>query len=81
MTNSSDSGLAKMHRWVIMGGLFLVWFPIFFFGVQTGEGSTHSPLPDPAYSHTPPLPILPVPEKVRQIIYPVVGFPALVVAG
>ena len=81
MINSSDCGLAKMHQWVTVAGCLLLWSSILFFGARTGEGSTFSPLPDPTYSHELPLPILPVAEKVRQIIYPVVGFPALVVAG
>ena len=81
MIHSPDCRLAKIHPWVIMLGLFLLCSPILFLGARTGEGSTFSPLPDPTYSHELPLPILPVPEKVRHIIYPVIGFPALVVAG
>ncbi len=81
MIHSSDCGLAKMHQWVTVAGCLLLWSSILFFGARTGEGSTFSPLPDPTYSHNLPLPILPVAEKVKQIIYPVVGFPALVLAG
>ena len=79
--NLADCALAKIHQWVIMAGFLLLWAPMLFFGARTGEGSTFSPLPDPSYAHELPLPHLPVPGKVRQIIYPVVGFPALVVAG
>ena len=79
--NSADCGLAQIYQWMIMGGLLLVCFPFLFFGARTGERSPFSPLPDPTYSQELPLPILPVPGKVKHIIYPVVGFPALVVAG
>jgi 3',5'-cyclic AMP phosphodiesterase CpdA len=57
--------------------------PIFFLfsGARAAEGINLSPLPDPDYSDELPPYILPLIEKIKYIIYPVLGFPAVVVAG
>ncbi len=57
--------------------------PIFFLfsGARAAEGINLSPLPDPDYSDELPPYILPLIEKIKYIIYPVLGSPAVVVAG
>jgi len=55
--------------------------PLLFLGEGVGEGSSLSSFPDPHYSDELPPYICPLMEKVKYIIYPVLGLPAIVVAG
>jgi len=61
--------------------VFLWFIPLLFLGEGIGEGRSLSSLPDPHYSDELPPYIYPFVEKVKYIIYPVLGFPAIVVAG
>ena len=61
--------------------LFLCPIVFLCLGEGIGEGSSLSSLPDPHYSDKLPPYISPLVEKVKHIIYPVLGLPAIVVAG
>ena len=50
-------------------------------GDAIGEGTSLSSLPNPHYSDTPPPYLLPLAKKIKYIVYPVLGLPAIVVAG
>jgi hypothetical protein len=52
-----------------------------FLGKGTVEGGSLASLPDPGYSNELPSYICPLVEKIQYIIYPVMGCPAIVVAG
>lgn len=69
--------------WVCKTKKVLFLCPIVFLclGEGMGEGSSLSLLPDPHYSDKLPPYISPLVEKVKHIIYPVLGLPAIVVAG
>jgi hypothetical protein len=52
-----------------------------FLGKGIVEGGSLASLPDPGYSNELPPYICPLVEKIQYIIYPVMGCPAIVVAG
>ena len=61
--------------------LFLCPIVFLCLGEGIGEGSSLSSLPDPHYSDKLPPYISPLVEKVKHIIYPVLGLPTVAVAG
>lgn len=74
--------LKAVYQWVFRTKIVFLWcILLLVLGEGTGEGNSLSSLPDPHYSEELPPYILPLMEKVRHIIYPVLGFPAIVVAG
>ncbi|KPJ59495.1 MAG: hypothetical protein AMJ42_01950 [Deltaproteobacteria bacterium DG_8] len=75
--------LEVVHQWVFnTNKVVLIWLiPLLFLGEGMGEAESLSSLPDPNYSDELPPYICPLIEKVRYIIYPVLGLPTLVVAG
>ena len=82
MSNSDLSSLGKIrHKIVVHLLTFSLSAATFFFTVLPGNANSALPLPDPHYSDVLPPYIFPSWEKVSSIIYPVMGCPALVVAG
>ena len=75
--------LKAICQWVIKKEtLALLFFiPFLSLGEGIGEGRSLSSLPDPDYSDELPTYIFPLVEKIKYIIHPVLGLPAVVVAG
>jgi len=75
--------LKAICQWVIKKEtLALLFFiPFLSLGEGIGIGSSLSSLPDPDYSDDLPPYIFPLVEKIKYIIHPVLGLPAVVVAG
>ena len=65
----------------IRNSVFFCFIIFLLPGEGIGERSSLSSLPDPHYSDELPPYISPLIEKVRHIIYPVLGLPAIVVSG
>ncbi|MBW1824951.1 MAG: hypothetical protein JRI87_10360, partial [Deltaproteobacteria bacterium] len=65
----------------IRNSVFFCFIIFLLPGEGIGESSSLSSLPDPHYSDELPPYISPLIEKVRHIIYPVLGLPAIVVSG
>lgn len=71
------------YQWVFgtKKAVFLWCLSLLFLGEGIGEGRSLSSLPNPHYSDELPYYISPLIEKVKHIVYPVMGFPTIVVAG
>ena len=70
--------LKVIYQWMIKKIVILLFLIPF---LSFGEGRGLASLPNPDYSDELPIYIFPLLEKIRYIIYPVLGFPAIVVAG
>lgn len=81
MNKASFCRLKIVYQWVFRTKktVFLWCIPLLFLSAGVGEGK--SLLPDPHYSDELPPYTFPLMEKVRDIIYPVLGLPTIVVAG
>jgi len=83
MTRHCYCCLEILYQWVFKAKKVVsLWFILIFFFAEGMEGADSlSSLPDPNYSNELPPYICPLIEKIKYIIYPVLGLPAIVVAG
>ena len=75
----SLQGYKRLELWITVSCLLTV--SLLCGSTAAGAGSLVCPIPDADYSDKLPRSILPPLEKIRHIVYPVIGCPALVVAG
>jgi predicted MPP superfamily phosphohydrolase len=82
MSNSLPYVITKVRQ--LLASLLLIFAfsaTTLLIAVSPGKANTALPLPDPYYSDVLPPYILPPWEKIKSIIFPVLGRPTLVVAG